>query len=47
MISCSTEEINPVFPSTHVFLCTTVFSSNIKYPEAMADHCLKSDNFHM
>ena len=26
---------------------TTVFSSNIKYPEAMIDDCLKSDNFHM
>ena len=37
--------------TTHVFLCYyinyPVFSSNIEYPEAMIDDCLKSDDFHV
>ena len=49
-ISCSTREINLVFPSTHVFFVYYInyrFSTNIKCPEAMTGDCLKSDNFHM
>ena len=34
-------------PRTLCLVYKLVFSTNIKYPEAMIDDCLKSDNFHM
>ena len=50
-ISCSTREINLVFPNTHVYFSVYYinyrFFTNIKCPEAMIADCLKSDNFHM